>query len=160
MASTPTLKTWQHACVRTITLPSSAPKFDRTVDVEVTNNTDLIYGDPDENVEAQVPSELAGIAERVEFEGFNEKDNLLEKLDKDERIQLSRYRVWLIADRLRRPTLTLKEVRSIPFEDQQAIFRVITHADLAERVMLASFRDLQSGTASSGNGKASGGSSE
>lgn len=165
MANTPTLEDIAHAGIRTVGLPSSLRRnadgdweAAETVDVEVTDNADLIYGDPDEGVDPSVPNELRPIAERCEYEGFEETDNLLEKLSAEERIQLSRYRRWLIAARLRRPTgLTPKDIRRWAFADQVAVFRVLTHGDLKERIVLSSFRDLQGRSSSNGSRQAAGG---
>jgi hypothetical protein len=165
VANTPTLEEIAHAGIRTIGLPSSLRRTKEgeweaslDVDVEVTDNADLIYGDPGEGVEPRVPNELRPIAERCEYEGFEETDNILEKLDKDERIQLSRYRRWLIADRLRRPTgLTPADIRKWAFADQVAVFRVLTHGDLKERIVLSSFRDLQRSHSGNGSRPAKGG---
>ena len=158
MPNTPTLAKWQHARIRTIDLPSEAGD----VDVEPADMGELIYGDPDNGIEPTVPNDLVGIAERTEYEGVD-----TEKLSAEERRQLTRYRHWLVADRLRRPAMprgtdgrvtaeAIKQVRSLPYEDQIAIFRVCLHTDLAERLMLASFRGVQSGPAGNGSGKAEG----
>jgi hypothetical protein len=162
VANTPTKDELAHVGIRTIGFPSSLRRSPEgeweptvTVDVEVTDNADLIYGDPEDGVEPRVPNDLRPIAERCEYEGFEETDNLLEKLDESERIQLSRYRRWLIAERLRRPTgLTPQDIRKWAFADQVAVFRVLTHGDLKERVVLSSFRDLQGRSSSNGSRQA------
>lgn len=145
MANTPTLEKWQHARVRTVELPSGAGD----VDVEPADMATLIYGDPLDGIEPAVPNDLVTIAEQAEYQGVD-----TEKMSPEERQTLTRYRHWLIADRLVRPKLTRSQVRSLPYEDQIAIFRVCLHMDLAERMTLASFRGLTGNESSNGNGKA------
>jgi len=151
VANTPTLEKWQHARIRTIDLPSGAGD----VDVEPCDLSVLLYGDPEEGIEPAIPNDLATIAEQAEYEGVD-----AEKMSREERIQLTQFRHWLIADRLRRPTLNRKEVRKLPYEDQIAIFRVCLHMDLSERVMLASFRGVEAGKSSNGSGPAEGSPAE
>lgn len=145
MSNTPTLEKWQHARLRTITLPSGAGD----VDVEPADMATLIYGDPLDGIEPAVPNDLVTIAERTEYEGVD-----AEKMSPEERQTLTRYRHWLIADRIVRPKLTRAQVRSLPYEDQIAIFRVCLHMDLAERMALASFRGLTGDDTGNGSGTA------
>jgi hypothetical protein len=151
VVNTPTLEKWQHARIRTIDLPSGAGD----VDVEPCDLSVLLYGDPEENIPPSIPNDLATIAERAEYQGVD-----AEKMSKDERITLTRFRYWLIADRLRRPKLDRKQVRSLPYDDQIAIFRVCLHMDLSERLMLSSFRGLPAGNEANGSSPTEGSSAE
>lgn len=159
MGAQSTAEKWSHLNVRTTDLPTGGQ-----AELEPADMTELLYGDPLEGIEPVVPNDLVAIAERVEFAGVD-----AEKMDPEERRQLARYRHWLIADRLRRYThpdgstlnkLTPREVRKLPYEDQIAMFRVCTHSDLAQRVMLASFRGVQRGPEGNGSGSAAGGGPE
>lgn len=155
MANTPTIQKWQHARIRTIGLPSGGE-----ADVEPTDNTELMYGDPDEGIEPSIPNELIAIAEKAEYEGVD-----TEKMTPAERVTFAKFRRWLVADRTRRyrhgdgtelHTLTPADVRKLPYEDTIAIFRVALHMDLSERLMLASFRGLNGGNTGNGSSKAEG----
>jgi hypothetical protein len=145
VTNTPSIEQWQHARIRTVELPSGAGD----VDVEPADMAVLLYGDPVEGIEPTVPNELASIAERTEYSGVD-----AEKMSAEERRTFTRYRHWLIANRLRRPVITEKVARSLPYEDQVAIFRVCLHMDLAERITMASFRGLAGGDTGNGSGKA------
>jgi len=151
VANTPTIDKWQHARIRTVQLPSGAGD----VDIEPADLAELIYGDPLEGIDPVVPNELIGIAERAEYEGVD-----AEKMSPDERQLLRRYRHWLIANRVVRPKLTVEDVRRLPYDDQIALFRIALHMDLAERVMLASFRGVGGGDAGNGRVPAAGEAAE
>ncbi|HXJ66097.1 MAG TPA: hypothetical protein VNN79_20235 [Actinomycetota bacterium] len=150
---------WAHSRLRTIEFPEGGD-----ADVEPCDMSELIYGSPEDGIEPTVPNDLVGIAERTEYEGVD-----TEKLSPDERRLLTRYRHWVISDRTRRyrfpdgtevRSLTTKDARLMPYENQIAIFRAALHTDLAERLMLASFRSVQSGPAGNGSGTAEGDSAK
>jgi hypothetical protein len=146
VANTPTLAEWQHLAVRTVALPSDASKL---VEIEPVDLVDLLYGDDD--MAPAIPTELAAIAEKIEFEGPLD----LEKLSKEERQHATKFRHWLIANRMVSPKLAVKDVRKLPYVDQMHLFQVALHMDMEERRNLARFRDIERSGALDGRGTAS-----
>lgn len=155
MGKVPSVEQWTHHRIRKVDWVSGAGEGE----IEPASLTDLIYGDPELGIEPKVPNELIPIAEKVEFEGIDSE--AVKKMSSTERIHYQRFKEWLVSDRMRKPKLTAKQVReNMPTDDLQQALEICLHMDFRERVMLRSFRDLSSGSASNGSSGDEGGSSE